>query len=259
MLVIKTYSRKDFENKPKSAPDVILKELKNNYLNENGTLPFFDVEEVINNEIDKNNKNAAFHEKIKSFLERYNNCISISNDNLATYSCFNAFSSKFDNAGLVLFDAHPCCMSLKEISAKSHIRALIENKAINKDNIIFVGLRSWHSDEYKFLKDSRLKFFGMKEISSESIEEISYSIMSVAKSFNALYASIDIDVIEPVFAPATNNPEVGGLTSRQLLFLLSKLRMLKNWKFADIVGIAPEKDLNNVTSKLCAKIISELC
>ena len=256
MLLIKIVtnnSNKDYEK----SPDAILKEVKKLYLNESGVLPFFDIEEInVSNNAKENNKIVI--QKTKVFLERSEKCMALSEDNSITTLCFEAFAQKFQNPGLVIFDAHPNCIISPETN-KNYLRALIEKNILKKENIILVGLRSWHKDEYEFLKNNKVKFFSMKEISSESLDEISHSIMSVAKNFDGLYISIDIDVVDPASAPGTNDPEPGGLTSRELLFLLSRINMLKNLKFIDLMGIEPKKDLNNLTAKLGAKIISELC
>ena len=73
-----------------------------------------------------------------------------------------------------------------------------------------------------------------------------------------LYVSVDIDVIDPAFAPATGYPEPGGLSSREFIYLIQRINKMKNLRGIDIVEINPEKDENNLTIKLGAKILSEL-
>jgi len=259
MLLAKIQHIKDQAKSCEKAADAILKEFKNLYLNEEGILPFLDIEEINTSEDSTEKNNKIIYEKTKIFLEKAEKCTALGCNNSITFPCFEAFAKKFDNPGLVVFDAHPNCMIDPESTNKSYLKALIENNILKKENVILIGLRSWHRDEYKFLKDNKIKVFAMKEISSEQLQEISDSVMSVAKNFGALYISIDIDAVDPAAAPGTNDTEPGGLTSRELLFLLSKLKLLKNLKFIDLVNIEPEKDLNNLTVKLGAKIISEMC
>jgi len=73
-----------------------------------------------------------------------------------------------------------------------------------------------------------------------------------------LYVSIDIDVIDPVFASATGYQESGGLTSRQFIYLIQRINKIKNLRAVDIVEINPEKDKTGLTVKLGAKILGEL-
>ena len=98
----------------------------------------------------------------------------------------------------------------------------------------------------------------MKEISEENIHEVTDALMSITKNFSHLYISIDIDVVDPAFAPGTGYPEPAGLTSRQLIYMLHRLKNLKNINIIDIVEVNPKKDINNMTSKLAAKILAEL-
>ena len=98
----------------------------------------------------------------------------------------------------------------------------------------------------------------MKKISEESLHDITDAIMSAAKNFSHLYISIDIDAVDPAFAPGTGYPEPAGLTSRQLFYMLHRLKNLKNINIIDIVEVNPKKDINNMTSKLAAKILVEL-
>jgi len=74
-----------------------------------------------------------------------------------------------------------------------------------------------------------------------------------------LYISIDIDVIDPAFAPSTGYPEPGGFTSKEFIYLAQRLSKIKNLHALDIVEINSEKDEsnNNLTLKLGAKILSE--
>ena len=81
---------------------------------------------------------------------------------------------------------------------------------------------------------------------------------AAAKGFDALYLSVDIDVVDAAFVPGTGFPEVAGLTSRELLYFLHRIKRLKNLKGIDVVEVNPTKDVRDVTSLLGAKIVFEL-
>ena len=130
---------------------------------------------------------------------------------------------------------------------------------MDASKVIIVGLRNWHSNEYNFLKDKKVKYFTMKEVFERGVREICDSVMFVAKQWPSLYLSIDIDAVDPAFAPGTGHKSPGGLTSRELLYFVQRLMNLHNLKMFDIVEINPAKDVNNLTVKLGAKIIRELC
>ena len=241
------------------APEKVISCLKEFYLNEDGMLPVFDIEdiEVEKANIEKTNENI--YRRVNTGLDESHQLMVLGGDHSVTYPCFKAFSEKFENAGIVIFDAHPDCVNnFKPPTHEDYLRVLIEEGLLKKENIILVGLRNWHKEEYKFLRDNKIKFFNMKEISNENIHEISESIMAVARNFNALYVSIDVDAVDPAFAPGTGYREPGGLTSRELLYFLNRLKLLKNLKVIDLVEINPGKDMNELTVKLGAKILSEM-
>ena len=74
---------------------------------------------------------------------------------------------------------------------------------------------------------------------------------------NALYLSIDIDVLDPAFAPGTGTPEIAGMTTRELVGVLRGLSGL-NLISADVVEVSPAYDHAEVTSLAAATIIYEL-
>ena len=72
-----------------------------------------------------------------------------------------------------------------------------------------------------------------------------------------VYVSIDIDVLDPAFAPGTGTPEIGGMTSRELVAVLRALRTLRIVG-ADVVEVAPAYDNGEVTAVAAANLAYEL-
>ncbi len=93
---------------------------------------------------------------------------------------------------------------------------------------------------------------------ADDLEEMCDIIMEFSDK-KQLYVSIDIDVVDPAFAPSTGYPEPGGFTSKEFLYLIQRLNKIKNLRGVDIVEINSEmdKENNNFTVKLGAKILSE--
>jgi len=72
-----------------------------------------------------------------------------------------------------------------------------------------------------------------------------------------VYISIDIDVLDPAFAPATGTPEAGGMSSRELLAVLRGLSGLR-LVGADIVEVSPAYDHAEITAVAAANVAYEL-
>ena len=161
--------------------------------------------------------------------------------------------------GILIFDAHPdVCQEFDFPSHGDWLKFLIDEGKVKKENVVLVGIRNPDIKEIEYLKDNKIKFFDMKKIFELGIKESCDLIMENVKNFNKLYLSIDIDVVDPAFAPGTGYAEPGGLTSREMIYFVQRLKLLKNLKKVDIVEVNLEKDISNQTVKLVAKFIWEL-
>lgn len=232
------------------APDKILECLKNISIKDDGKSLVYEVGSIP--------INSSNIEETNLNIENSEGDLFIGGDHSITYSLFKSLSKKYKNAGLVMFDAHPDCEN--NFSPPSHedfIQVLIEQGILKKENLILIGLRNIDKKEYYYLKDNNIKYYTVKQL-TENIEEASDVIMETSRKFEALYVSIDIDVVDPSQAPGTGYPEPSGLYVRELIYLVNRLKMLKNLKRVDLVEVNPDKDVNNITSKLAARIISEL-
>ncbi len=71
-----------------------------------------------------------------------------------------------------------------------------------------------------------------------------------------VYVSLDIDAVDPAYAPATGTPEVGGFTSYQMVQLVRGLRGLNLAGF-DLVEVSPPYDAGDITAILAANLVFE--
>ncbi|NQU98640.1 arginase family protein [Candidatus Woesearchaeota archaeon] len=237
------------------APDKIASFLKDFFINEDGRLPVINQETVA---IDNSNLEASF-DKIESQLSDMDHfTVMLGGDHSITYPSFKAFAKRYSNPGIVVFDAHPDVQDDFKASHEDYLRVLINEGILKPHNVILVGLRNWSKEEVAYLKQKKIKYYTMKEIAIEGKREVCESIMSVAREWDGSYLSIDIDALDPAYAPGTGHSEPGGLTTRQLIYFIQRLKILKNLNAADIVEVNPKKDVNDMTSKVAAKLIAEL-
>ncbi len=223
------------------APDRIINLLNDIWTNENYEDKSLDVDEIIN-----------FKDNIKKAD------IYLGGDHSITYWTFKEFVRDYSNPGIIIFDSHPDVY--KEFEYPTHddwLYYLIEENILNPENIIIIGVRNPDLKEIDYIKNKKIKFFPAK-ILYNNLETICDTIMEIAMNFDAIYLSIDIDVLDPAFAPATDYLEPGGLSTRELLYFIQRLKLLKKLKVVDLVEINPDKDFNDMTCKLGAKIVKEL-
>ena len=226
------------------APEKIVRQLTN-----------INTEEIkINNNNAEETINNILNEAPNFFNKNF--VVFLGGDHSISFPLVKSFNSLNKNAGIIIFDAHADCMKpMKEPTHEEWVRALIE-QGFDSKQIILVGLRNVDPQEIDFLRENKINCFWMKELVSD-FKETADLITEQARKFDALYISIDIDVIDPAFAPGTGYVEPGGLSSKEFLYLIQRLALPKNLKACDIVEINPDKDINNLTVKLGAKIISE--
>ena len=179
----------------------------------------------------------------------------IGGDHSITYDIF----SKNKCEGLLVLDAHPDVY--EEFKTATHLdwlKFLIDEKKIKAENVMIVGIRSFHKKEIEYLRDKKVKFITMKSIYENGFKDIVEAVMESSSKFNSLYLSIDIDVVDPAFAPGVGYIEPGGLSARELIYFIHRIKNLKNLRKVDIVEVNVNRDFNDMTAKLAAKLIYEL-
>jgi arginase family enzyme len=210
--------------------------------------------------------NKLIYENAFESFEEHPKVVFLGGDHSISYSLTRAFFDYIENKGegkkpcLIVFDAHPDVMEPVDRKFPTHeewLRNLIED-GFPVDSILLVGVRNSDPKELAFLKEKGIKMISMNKL-NQDLREVTDVITEFA-SGKELYVSIDIDVIDPAFAPSTGYKEPGGLTSRQFLYILQRINKIKSLRALDIVEINEQKDKENngLTIKLGAKILSEI-
>lgn len=135
-------------------------------------------------------------------------------------------------------------------------RALELANISGTENIFFVGIRSSETCESEFIRYNPVNVISAKEYRSIGTHEAVTQIREQMRMFDAVYLTIDIDALDPAFAPGTGTPQFGGLDSRELLDLLRGLMKLPVIGF-DLVEVAPPLDSSQITLFAARKILME--
>lgn len=168
-----------------------------------------------------------------------------------TYGTYTSFPK---DTGYVVFDAH---YDLRDefadikLSHASYLRRIIEEKGA--ENILHIGARAFVKEELEFLKENNIKTITDQQIKDGNGPKI---LRDYVSTFDTIYSSFDLDVLDPAYAPGVGNPEAVGITSRELFDMIHTFEETKV-AGADIVELNPYHD-NGATASLAAKIISTL-
>lgn len=162
---------------------------------------------------------------------------------------------------LVHFDAHLDTWDTYFGAPCTHgtpFRRAAEQGLLVKDRSAHIGIRGSLYDRADLLDDASLGFtiVHCRDIDRIGIDGVIQRITDRVGE-HPVYVSIDIDVLDPAFAPGTGTPEIGGMTSRELVAVLRAMRGL-NIVGADVVEVAPAYDSGEVTAVAAANIGYEL-
>ncbi len=156
--------------------------------------------------------------------------------------------------GIVHFDAHADTAPEDWGVLAGHgtpMRRLIESGAVKGRNFVQVGLRGYWPpvDVFAWMKDQGMRWHLMREIEERGVEAvIDDAIAEALDGPDAVYLSIDIDVIDPGMAPGTGTPEPGGMMTRELLRAIRRVVGAVELAGMDIVEVSPPYDHAEVTA-----------
>ncbi|MGC8969551.1 MAG: agmatinase [Conexivisphaera sp.] len=155
----------------------------------------------------------------------------------------------FCGAKLVVLDAH---LDMRDeiyglrTSHATFMRRLLESCDAE---VLHVGGRAFSDEELSFARSRGVRIYTSYEV-GRALEELS----RVGESGEDVYVSLDLDAVDPAFAPGVGNPEPAGLTSVELMRLLASLDGSRLLGF-DVVELSPPYDPSGVTAALAAKAL----
>ncbi len=127
----------------------------------------------------------------------------------------------------------------------------IESGAVKGHNFVQVGLRGYWPPQATFdwMKEQGLRWHLMREIEERGAEAvIADAIAEALDGPDAIYLSIDIDVIDPGMAPGTGTPEPGGMLTREVLRAIRQIVGAVELAGMDIVEVSPPYDQAETTA-----------
>ena len=193
--------------------------------------------------------------------------IVLGGDHSITLPSATAVAKKYGygNVGMVHFDAHADTGDSTYgdilISHGSPMRRLIESGAIPGKNFVQVGLRGpWPPPvDQKWMKDQGMRWHLMAEIEKKGFDSVlEMAISEALDGPDKLYISVDVDVMDPAFAPGTGTPEPGGISSLELLRAIREIVLSKGMVAMDVVEVAPVYDQpGDITAQAAHRCIYE--
>ena len=173
--------------------------------------------------------------------------ISLGGDHSITHPIVRAFARKYKDLSILHFDAHPDIYDSYQGNRHSHaspFARIMEEKLAKR--LVQIGIRTFTAHQRE-----QVRKFGVESIEMRNL------IGNLQLEFDTpVYVSFDMDALDPAFAPGVSHREPGGLSTRQAIDLIQRLK--GQVVGADIVEFNPRMDPLHVTGTVCAKLLKEI-
>jgi arginase len=173
--------------------------------------------------------------------------LSLGGDHSITFPIVRAYAKRYPRISIVHFDAHPDMYPDFQGNPYSHaspFARILESVQIAE--LIQVGIRTCTPKQREVADRHAVRMFSPYEV-ADAI---------AALPIGPVYVSIDLDALDPAFAPGVSHREPGGLTVREVLEVLRAIP--GNVVGADVVELNPDEDFRGTTATVAAKFVKEL-
>lgn len=190
---------------------------------------------------------AAIQSKLRALTEDGSRVISYGGDHSVSYPVIDVVADQHPGLNVLHFDAHADLYDNFDNNPWSHaspFARLMETGKIN--SLTQVGIRTFNTHQRQ-----QAERFGVRVV---EMKDFSLDFLSDLKS--PLYISLDIDVLDPAFAPGISHHEPGGMSTRELIACIQGVEVPVVG--ADIVEYNPTRDVHNMTAMVAYKLFKEL-
>ncbi|MBB3084636.1 agmatinase [Geodermatophilus sabuli] len=207
----------------------------------------------------------AIHDRVLAVAQRGIVPIVLGGDHSITYPSASAVAEAVAprELGVIHFDAHADTADEVWGNLRSHgtpMRRLIESGAVAGRNFVQVGLRGyWPPPEIlEWMHAQQMRWHLMGELLDRGVDAvIDTAIEEALDGPDVIYLSVDIDVLDPGFAPGTGTPEPGGMQPADLLRAIRRIAEKTNVIAMDVVEVSPPYDHAELTAQNANRCVLE--
>ena len=186
-------------------------------------------------------------QSIADLLAQDLSVLCLGGDHSITYPIIQAYSQKYSGLTILQFDAHPDLYDELQGNRLSHacpFARIMEERLVSR--LVQVGIRTINQRQRE-----QATRFGVEVIEMNQLQQ------AAELTFDGpVYITLDMDCLDPAFAPGVSHYEPGGLSTRELLQLIQGLDA--QIVGADLVEYNPERDPQGITEMVAAKLLKEL-
>ena len=218
---------------------------------------------------------TKLYNKVDEIIKNKNLPLVLGGDHSLAIGSVKAALNNYPDLGVIWIDTHGD-INNEKISPSGNIHGMslsaimgltceeLSNIGQNKNflksqNLVYIGLRDLDKEEREVLKDHNIKAFSLQEIDEYSIGKVTKEALKyLNEKTNHIHVSLDIDVVDPIYAPGTGTRKNGGLTPREIFLLTEILSKSDLITSVDLVEVNPLLDIKSQTSVLAIDIAKSL-
>jgi agmatinase len=207
---------------------------------------------------------AGIHEAVGRVMSAGAVPIVIGGDHSIAYPDIKAVAETLPSGSLAIvqFDSHADTATDVwgvKYSHGSPFRHLVDEKVIPGERLVQIGLRGYwpYPKEFEWARTKGVRWHRMEEVIERGIDAVIEDALEAISAADHLFLSVDIDVLDPAFAPGTGTPEPGGMSTRELLRAVRHLTSARGLAGMDVVEVSPPYDHSGITALAAQRIILE--
>lgn len=192
--------------------------------------------------------------------------VMLGGDHSCTFPAVRGFVDGIDadDVGLVQIDAHTDTVAESPIFGTdfhgSSTARIADLPGVEYGSVSQVGIRGYESPAFfEFADETGLNLFTMRDVEEDGIASVvEDAVAAAARDTDAVYVTVDIDAVDPGFAPGTGTPCPGGLTPQQALTAMEIVGDHDDIGAVDLMEVAPRYDSTGGTQRLAAYLLVTL-
>ncbi|MEM2080777.1 MAG: agmatinase [Candidatus Bathyarchaeia archaeon] len=183
--------------------------------------------------------------------------VAIGGEHTITLGVMKGLGARAKEIAVVSFDAHLDLRQEFMGLTLSHTTFMqLINEEVKPAKIVEVGTRAVCRDELAYAEKAGIPFFTAQQIRKEGTAQIIKQLKALLAPYKHVYLTVDMDILDPAFAPAVQNPEPEGIETQTLLDILGVLCDKRVVGF-DVVEVAPVYD-QGISAVAAAKVLFEM-
>jgi agmatinase len=173
--------------------------------------------------------------------------LTLGGDHSISFPVLRAIHKVYGPLDILHIDAHGDLYD--EYEGDKHSHACPFSRIMEEDlakNLVQVGIRTMNSHQMEQAEKFNVQVIHMSD----------FDLAKIPRFQNPLYISLDMDALDPAFAPGVSHHEPGGLSTREVIAIIQAIET--PILGADIVEYNPKRDINDMTAMVCAKLLREI-